>query len=135
MNSIALEERRNVINEKLAKKERKKKKKKKEKKEKSSKDTAGSESNSTGPSNCCADMAENESTQIFINNIYLLISQYDSVIFRFVSHILLLESKLHSVEHSIDKNCDIYVGFTCSDFLSLSLTVVQVFLLLCKIKM
>ncbi|XP_012233831.1 uncharacterized protein [Linepithema humile] len=61
LNSIALEERRNVINEKLAKKDRKKKKKKKEKKEKSSRETTGSDSNSTGPSNCCADMAENES--------------------------------------------------------------------------
>jgi hypothetical protein len=62
LNSIALEERRNVINEKLAKKDRKKKKKKKEKKEKSSRDTTGSDSNSTGPSNCCSDMADNEST-------------------------------------------------------------------------
>ncbi|KAL6443949.1 hypothetical protein ACFW04_001733 [Cataglyphis niger] len=60
LNSIALEERRNVINEKLAKKDRKKKKKKKEKKEKSSKETTSSGSNSTGPSNCCADMAEHE---------------------------------------------------------------------------
>ncbi|XP_029175995.1 uncharacterized protein LOC114944298 isoform X2 [Nylanderia fulva] len=60
LNSIALEERRNVINEKLAKKDRKKKKKKKEKKEKGSKETTGSDSNSTGPSNCCADMAEPE---------------------------------------------------------------------------
>ncbi|XP_011347523.1 uncharacterized protein LOC105285190 isoform X3 [Ooceraea biroi] len=60
LNSIALEERRNVINDKLAKKDRKKKKKKKEKKEKSSRETTGSDSNSTGPSNCCADMAENE---------------------------------------------------------------------------
>jgi len=51
-----------VINEKLAKKDRKKKKKKKEKKEKSSRDITGSDSNSTGPSNCCSDMAENEST-------------------------------------------------------------------------
>ncbi|XP_015190116.1 PREDICTED: uncharacterized protein LOC107073852 isoform X1 [Polistes dominula] len=59
LNSIALEERRNVINEKLAKKDRKKKKKKKEKKEKSSKDSTGSDNNSTGPSNC-ADMAESE---------------------------------------------------------------------------
>ncbi|KAK2581785.1 hypothetical protein KPH14_002263 [Odynerus spinipes] len=59
LNSIALEERRNVINEKLAKKDRKKKKKKKEKKEKRSKDSTGSESNSTGPSNY-ADMAESE---------------------------------------------------------------------------
>jgi len=62
LNSIALEERRNVINEKLAKKDRKKKKKKKEKKERSSRDITGSDSNSTGPSNCCSDMAENEST-------------------------------------------------------------------------
>ncbi|XP_018056506.1 PREDICTED: uncharacterized protein LOC108692659 isoform X1 [Atta colombica] len=61
LNSIALEERRNVINEKLAKKDRKKKKKKKEKKDKSSKEATSSDSNSTGPSNCCADMAENES--------------------------------------------------------------------------
>ncbi|XP_072749136.1 uncharacterized protein [Anoplolepis gracilipes] len=60
LNSIALEERRNVINEKLAKKDRKKKKKKKEKKEKGSKESTGSDSNSTGPSNCCADMAEHE---------------------------------------------------------------------------
>lgn len=50
-----------MINEKLAKKDRKKKKKKKEKKERS-RDTTGSDSNSTGPSNCCGDMAENEST-------------------------------------------------------------------------
>lgn len=57
--SIALEERRNVINEKLAKKDRKKKKKKKEKKEKGSKSTAGSDTNSTGPSHC-AEMAESE---------------------------------------------------------------------------
>lgn len=62
MNSIALEERRNVINEKLAKKDRKKKKKKKEKKEKCSREATGSDSNSTGPSNYCPDMAENEST-------------------------------------------------------------------------
>lgn len=61
LNSIALEERRNVINEKLAKKDRKKKKKKKEKKEKCSRETTGSDSNSTGPSNYCSDMAENES--------------------------------------------------------------------------
>lgn len=60
LNSIALEERRNVINEKLAKKDRKKKKKKKEKKEKGSKETTSSGSNSTEPSNCCLDMAENE---------------------------------------------------------------------------
>ncbi|XP_077272873.1 uncharacterized protein LOC143903278 isoform X1 [Temnothorax americanus] len=60
LNSIALEERRNVINEKLAKKDRKKKKKKKEKKEKCSREATGSDSNSTGPSNCCGDMAENE---------------------------------------------------------------------------
>lgn len=59
LNSIALEERRNVINEKLAKKDRKKKKKKKEKKEKGSKECTGSESNSTGPSNC-GEMAESE---------------------------------------------------------------------------
>lgn len=57
LNSIALEERRNVINEKLAKKERKKKKKKKEKKDKSS---SGSGSNSTEPSYTSA-MAESES--------------------------------------------------------------------------
>jgi len=48
LNSIALEERRNVINDKLAKKDRKKKKKKKEKKEKGSRETTGSDSNSTG---------------------------------------------------------------------------------------
>ncbi|XP_043686823.1 uncharacterized protein LOC122638147 isoform X1 [Vespula pensylvanica] len=59
LNSIALEERRNVINEKLAKKDRKKKKKKKEKKEKGSKDGTGSDSNSTGTS-YYADMAESE---------------------------------------------------------------------------
>ncbi|XP_046426758.1 uncharacterized protein LOC107222111 isoform X3 [Neodiprion lecontei] len=58
LNSIALEERRNVINEKLAKKERKKKKKKKEKKDKSS---SGSGSNSTEPSSYNAAMAESES--------------------------------------------------------------------------
>ncbi|EFN76471.1 UPF0326 protein FAM152B [Harpegnathos saltator] len=62
LNSIALEERRNVINEKLAKKDRKKKKKKKEKKEKGSKETTSSGSNSTEPNNCCLDMAENESS-------------------------------------------------------------------------
>ncbi|XP_032686331.1 uncharacterized protein LOC116851224 isoform X4 [Odontomachus brunneus] len=61
LNSIALEERRNVINEKLAKKDRKKKKKKKDKKERSSKETTSSGSNSTEPSNCCLDMAEKES--------------------------------------------------------------------------
>lgn len=66
MNSIALEERRNVINEKLAKKDRKKKKKKKEKKDKSSKEATSSDSNSTGPSNCCSDMAENESMKNLI---------------------------------------------------------------------
>lgn len=60
LNSIALEERRNEINEKLAKKDRKKKKKKKEKKQKGSKDRGASNSNSTGPSNC-TDMAESES--------------------------------------------------------------------------
>ncbi|XP_070523765.1 uncharacterized protein [Cardiocondyla obscurior] len=60
LNSIALEERRNVINEKLAKKDRKKKKKKKEKKEKGSREATGSDSNSTGPSNYCTDMAESE---------------------------------------------------------------------------
>ncbi|XP_011861408.1 PREDICTED: uncharacterized protein LOC105558384 isoform X2 [Vollenhovia emeryi] len=60
LNSIALEERRNVINEKLAKKDRKKKKKKKEKKEKCGREATSSDSNSTGPSNFCADMAENE---------------------------------------------------------------------------
>lgn len=65
LNSIALEERRNVINEKLAKKDRKKKKKKKEKKEKGSKETTSSGSNSTEPSNCCLDMAENESMHKF----------------------------------------------------------------------
>jgi len=66
LNSIALEERRNVINEKLAKKDRKKKKKKKEKKEKGSREITGSDSNSTGPSNCCADMAENESANFIL---------------------------------------------------------------------
>ncbi|XP_031788255.1 uncharacterized protein LOC100122591 isoform X3 [Nasonia vitripennis] len=60
LNSIALEEKRNVINEKLAKKERKKKKKDKKKRDKSSRDS-GSESNSTGPTNCTA-MADGEST-------------------------------------------------------------------------
>ncbi|XP_050581052.1 uncharacterized protein LOC126917802 isoform X1 [Bombus affinis] len=60
LNSIALEERRNEINEKLAKKDRKKKKKKKEKKQKGSKDSGASDSNSTGPSNC-THMAESES--------------------------------------------------------------------------
>ncbi|XP_048507925.1 uncharacterized protein LOC105686408 isoform X4 [Athalia rosae] len=60
LNSIALEERRNVINEKLAKKERKKKKKKKEKKDKSS---SGSGSNSTEPSSYTA-MAESESAEM-----------------------------------------------------------------------
>lgn len=59
LNSIALEERRNVINEKLAKKERKKKKKKKEKRERERKESEGSHQNSTGPSNC-EDMAESE---------------------------------------------------------------------------
>ncbi|XP_046830885.1 uncharacterized protein LOC124429528 isoform X2 [Vespa crabro] len=59
LNSIALEERRNVINEKLAKKDRKKKKKKKEKKEKGNKDGTGSDSNSTGTS-YYTDMAESE---------------------------------------------------------------------------
>lgn len=57
LNSIALEERRNVLNEKLAKKERKKKKKKKEKHDKSK--GSGSESNSTGPSNYST-MADSE---------------------------------------------------------------------------
>ncbi|XP_076544446.1 uncharacterized protein LOC117604894 isoform X3 [Osmia lignaria lignaria] len=60
LNSIALEERRNEINEKLAKKDRKKKKKKKEKKQKGSRDRGASDTNSTGPSNCI-DMAESES--------------------------------------------------------------------------
>ncbi|CAK9826509.1 Desumoylating isopeptidase 1 [Anthophora retusa] len=60
LNSIALEERRKEINEKLAKKDRKKKKKKKEKKQKGSKDSGASDSNSTGPSNC-THMAESES--------------------------------------------------------------------------
>ncbi|XP_043262011.1 uncharacterized protein LOC122402908 isoform X3 [Colletes gigas] len=63
LNSIALEERRNELNEKLAKKDRKKKKKKKkekkEKKQKGSRDSTASDTNSTGPSNC-ADMAESE---------------------------------------------------------------------------
>ncbi|XP_066600195.1 uncharacterized protein [Prorops nasuta] len=61
LNSIALEERRNEINEKLARKERKKKKKKKEKKEKSSKDCRrSSDSYSTSSSNL-VDMAESGS--------------------------------------------------------------------------
>ncbi|KAK9301603.1 hypothetical protein QLX08_006044 [Tetragonisca angustula] len=60
LNSIALEERRNEINEKLAKKDRKKKKKKKEKKQKGSRDSGASDSNSTDPSNC-THMAESES--------------------------------------------------------------------------
>lgn len=64
LNSIALEERRNEINEKLAKKDRKKKKKKKEKKHKGSKDRGASDTNSTGPSNCI-DMAESESKRYF----------------------------------------------------------------------
>lgn len=63
LNSIALEERRNEINEKLAKKDRKKKKKKKEKKQKGSKDSGASDSNSTGPSNC-THIAESESISI-----------------------------------------------------------------------
>ncbi|XP_043522704.1 uncharacterized protein LOC122535319 isoform X4 [Frieseomelitta varia] len=60
LNSIALEERRNEINEKLAKKDRKKKKKKKEKKQKGGRDSGASDSNSTDPSNC-THMAESES--------------------------------------------------------------------------
>ena len=60
LNSIALEEKRNHINEKLAKKERKKKKKEKKKKDKSRGET-GSETNSTGPSNCTSEMADGES--------------------------------------------------------------------------
>ncbi|XP_076756690.1 uncharacterized protein LOC143426872 isoform X3 [Xylocopa sonorina] len=60
LHSIALEERRNEINEKLAKKDRKKKKKKKEKKQKGSRDSGASDTNSTGPSNC-TQMAESES--------------------------------------------------------------------------
>ncbi|XP_011302528.1 uncharacterized protein [Fopius arisanus] len=59
LNSIALEERRNVLNEKLAKKERKKKKKKKEKRDKALREPSGSECNSTGTSNC-ATMADSE---------------------------------------------------------------------------
>ncbi|XP_076243677.1 uncharacterized protein LOC143184944 isoform X2 [Calliopsis andreniformis] len=59
LNAIALEERRNEINEKLAKKDRKKKKKKKEKKQKGSRDSTASDSNSTGTSNC-TEMAESE---------------------------------------------------------------------------
>ncbi|XP_078044365.1 uncharacterized protein LOC144473887 isoform X1 [Augochlora pura] len=66
LNSIALEERRNELNEKLAKEDRKKKKKKKkEKKHKSSGETQIpetnniSDTNSTGPSNC-SEMAESE---------------------------------------------------------------------------
>ncbi|XP_046744764.1 uncharacterized protein LOC124410437 isoform X2 [Diprion similis] len=65
LNSIALEERRNVINEKLAKKERKKKKKKKEKKDKSS---SGSGSNSTEPSSYNAAMAESVISEIQSTN-------------------------------------------------------------------
>ncbi|XP_058797781.1 uncharacterized protein LOC131667999 isoform X1 [Phymastichus coffea] len=61
LNSIALEEKRNVINEKLAKKERKKKKKEKKRREKSNRES-GSESNSTGPSNYQYDMADTDST-------------------------------------------------------------------------
>lgn len=48
-----------MINEKLAKKERKKKKKDKKKKDKISRES-GSDSNSTGPTNCTA-MADGES--------------------------------------------------------------------------
>ncbi|XP_076670765.1 uncharacterized protein LOC143370048 isoform X2 [Andrena cerasifolii] len=59
LNAIALEERRNEINEKLAKKDRKKKKKKEKKKQKEGRDCTASDSNSTGPSNY-ADMAESE---------------------------------------------------------------------------
>ncbi|XP_076162718.1 uncharacterized protein LOC143144312 isoform X3 [Ptiloglossa arizonensis] len=60
LNSIALEERRNELNEKLAKKDRKKKKKKKkEKKQKGSRDSTANDTTSTGPSNC-AYMAESE---------------------------------------------------------------------------
>lgn len=59
LNSIALEERRNVLNEKIAKKERKKKKKKKDKKDKKREQESGSESNSTGPSNYTT-MADSE---------------------------------------------------------------------------
>ncbi|KAJ8683152.1 hypothetical protein QAD02_018944 [Eretmocerus hayati] len=58
LESIALEEKRNVINEKLAKKERKKKKKEKKRRDKNCRES-GSESNSTGPSNC-ANMADTE---------------------------------------------------------------------------
>ncbi|XP_017878941.2 uncharacterized protein LOC108624283 isoform X2 [Ceratina calcarata] len=65
LNSIALEERRNEINEKLVKKltkkDRKKKKKKEEKKQKASKDSGTSDSKSTGTSNC-SHMTESEST-------------------------------------------------------------------------
>lgn len=74
LNSIALEERRNEINEKLAKKDRKKKKKKKEKKQKGSKDSGASDTNSTGPSNY-THMTESESTVLqnnftkFFNNL------------------------------------------------------------------
>lgn len=62
LNSIALEEKRNVINEKLAKKERKKKKKDKKKKDKSNRES-GSESNSTDPINFL-DMADQESSVV-----------------------------------------------------------------------
>lgn len=58
LNSIALEARRNELNEKLAKKERKKKKKKKEKRDKTNRES-GSESNSTGYSNSVS-MADSE---------------------------------------------------------------------------
>ncbi|KAF7989514.1 hypothetical protein HCN44_008188 [Aphidius gifuensis] len=67
LNSIALEERRNVLNEKLAKKERKKKKKKKDKKDKKIEQQSGSESNSTGPSNY-ETMAESEVVEIQSSN-------------------------------------------------------------------
>ncbi|XP_034939352.1 uncharacterized protein [Chelonus insularis] len=59
LNSIALEERRNVLNEKLARKERKKKKKKKEKHDKTPKES-GSESNSTGGPFNYTEMADSE---------------------------------------------------------------------------
>ncbi|XP_011497710.1 PREDICTED: uncharacterized protein LOC105362078 [Ceratosolen solmsi marchali] len=62
LTSIALEEKRNVINEKLAKKERKKKKKDKKKKDKNSRES-GSESNSTGSTNWL-EMAEQDSTLV-----------------------------------------------------------------------
>lgn len=71
LNSIALEERRNELNEKLAKEDRKKKKKKKkEKKHKGNKEIA-SDTNSTGPSNC-SEMAESEAAAQQLTEAQLL---------------------------------------------------------------